>query len=77
MRVMCINDKWIPHPQVKDNPTPVFGNDYFVTEIYETFFGSAYTLDGFCPDQVFLANHFAILPDQPAEVIEEEELATA
>jgi hypothetical protein len=72
MRVKCINDKWDPSYDVADAPLPIFLNDYTVLDTVDLFGKAYYALVEFGDEFLYEAAFFATLPDQPAEVTEEE-----
>lgn len=74
---MCINEKWILDPGMKKVTPPLVGDEDIVTNAVSKYGNTFYVLERFGMHTGFLCEHFAILPDQPAEVIEEPELATA
>jgi hypothetical protein len=77
MRVVCINDKWVPDPGCEAAERPVFLCEYLVLYSRTIQNKEYYALVGFNEAWIYEAAFFATLPDAPAEVIEEEELQTA
>lgn len=73
---MCINDNWEGKPVEHGLKHPQIGDIDEVTEVLETT-SVYYKLHGYADNRGFRSDFFAILPDTPAEVIEEEELVTA
>lgn len=75
MRVMCINDKWVAHSWNQHKPSPSVGDiDKVVNEEFDIEIGAMfYQLERFGPECWYRSDMFAILPDEPAEVIEEQE----
>lgn len=74
MRVMCINDNWDkPDSRNAHIPRPVFGKDYNVLCIMSAFGDEYYKLTEYGDAFAYLTSHFAILPDQPEEELEQLE----
>lgn len=73
MRVMCVNDNWHPHPDVKNNPTPKVPEISEVVKEFNYTDGVYYILQGFHPHQGFKSTHFATLPEQTADEMNEVE----
>lgn len=71
MRVICINEKWKGKPVEHGLSHPQVGDIDEVDEVVERGIRSYYKLHGY-GDRGFACDYFATLPDQPAEIIEEE-----
>lgn len=76
MRVVCINDKWVPDPGCEAAERPVFLGEYTVLYSQTIQNKEYYALAEFSELWVYDTAFFATLPDTPAEVIEETEMAT-
>jgi hypothetical protein len=74
MRVMCVIA--FTEPASLNKPRPEVGDEDIVTEVVEVFCLEYYELERF-GDLLYKAEHFAVLPDAPAEVVEETEFETA
>lgn len=81
MRVMCINDKWKGKPVEHGLKHPQVGDIDDVVDVIEGMGSSHYILRGYGDNRGFRCDHFATLPDEPAELIvesiSEPELVTA
>lgn len=73
MRVMCINDNWQPDSRNAHVPRPVFGSEYHVLTTWSADGNNYYKLVEYGIAFAYLCEHFAILPDQPAEELEQIE----
>lgn len=76
MRVMCVTQLTNEEENVKGAPRPQVGDIDTVANEHKRNGLLYYILDRFGPELGFLSKHFAVLPDTPAEVIEEKELET-
>lgn len=71
MRVLCV--KPFDVNEAKGKPMPEVGDEDVVTEEAEIWGALYYGLVRFPSDLVYSAEHFATLPDQTADEMEEEE----
>ena len=74
MRLICINDNFLPAPGSEDKDRPKFLDEDIVTaERYSYKYGGIYyNLQRFGDETWYGADHFATLPDQTADETEEE-----
>lgn len=77
MRVKCINDKWQAAPGCEEAPRPIFMQDYTVIETKMLDGFEAHILLELGDEYGYKTSFFATLPDEPAEVFEEQEPAYA
>ena len=70
-RVICISNNWDPAPEAAHEPRPDIGDIDTVVKDFMFCGGLYYELERF-PEVYYGAKMFAILPDQSAEVVEEE-----
>lgn len=69
MRVLCV--KPFKAPESKDKPRPEVGDEDVVFDQMEIWGIIYYNLQRFGDEFNYCADHFATLPDEPAELIEE------
>lgn len=78
MRVVCINDKWVPSPLAVNNPLPTIGDVFTVKdEVFCKKYNAYFYEFVEYPNCFYHKPMFVEIDDTPAEVIEETELQTA
>lgn len=76
MRVMCINDSEFNRNRSVNVPVPKVGDELTVTRAWVDIYDNndpVYTFAEYGSHHIFSQRYFATLPDEPAEVIEEQQ----
>lgn len=71
-KVKCINDKWQSAAGCEEAPRPLFNQDYTVVEVAMCGGVESYILVEFGDAYGYRTSHFATIPDQDADRMEEE-----